>query len=205
MIGEFPDIEIVATTDGLDATVRSVKGHSPNVILYVVALPTTADAISEQIRTLADVSPDSAIVVLNASESATVARAALHAGAAGYILKSELPAVMSTALHRAAEGQHWVSPRVTSAITKLNREPAREELSPRQQTIVRSIAWGHTSKEIAVELNLSRRTIEASRADILQKLGVSSRASIVKYAIDRGLFDEDDAMAVPPPPIRGAR
>ena len=191
---------MVATTEGIDATLRSVKGHSPDVILFTVALPTTADEVHEQVGLLAGSSPESAIIILTASDSAAVARAALSAGAAGYILKSELPAALPEAIRRVAEGQPWVSPRISNAIMQLNRAPEQGELSSRQQTIVRSIAWGHTSKEIAVELNLSRRTIEASRADILHKLDLSSRASLVKYAIDHGLFDEDDAMVVPPPP-----
>lgn len=195
---------MVATTEGIDATLRSVKGHSPDVILFTVALPTTADEVHEQVGLLAGSSPESAIIILTASDSAAVARAALSAGAAGYILKSELPAALPEAIRRVAEGQPWVSPRISNAIMQLNRVPEQGELSSRQQTIVRSIAWGHTSKEIAVELNLSRRTIEASRADILHKLDLSSRASLVKYAIDHGLFDEDDAMIVPPPPPKQA-
>lgn len=195
---------MVATTEGIDATLRSVKGHSPDVILFTVALPTTADEVHEQVGLLAGSSPESAIIILTASDSAAVARSAISAGAAGYILKSELPAALPEAIRRVAEGQPWVSPRISNAIMQLNRVPEQGELSSRQQTIVRSIAWGHTSKEIAVELNLSRRTIEASRADILHKLDLSSRASLVKYAIDHGLFDEDDAMIVPPPPPKQA-
>jgi DNA-binding NarL/FixJ family response regulator len=204
MIVGVAGLEVVAAAEGIDATLRSVKGHSPDVILFALALPTNVDKVSEQVVLLAGSSPESAIIILTASDSAAVARAALSAGAAGYVLESEPPAVMPEAIRHVAEGQPWVSPRISNAITQLNRAPEKDELSARQQTIVRSIAWGHTSKEIAVELNLSRRTIEASRADILHKLDLSSRASLVKYAIDHDLFDENDEMSVPPAPPRQA-
>ena len=202
MINETEWIDAAAAPDDLAEALRYVKRVQPDVIVMATVLPTTTDAIKQQIRTLHDNSPNSGIVVLTASDSANVAEAAISAGAAGYVLKSEVAAVMPLAIQRVSEGQKWVSPRIKLALSKRGHEAMDLDLTSRQQTIVRSIAWGHTSKEIAVEMNLSRRTIEASRAEILNKLHIESRASIVKYAIDNGLFDQDDAIAVPPRAVR---
>jgi len=198
MINETEWIDAAAAPDDLAEALRYIKRVQPDVIVVATVLPTTTDATKQQIKTLDANSPRSGIVVLTASDSANVAEAAISAGAAGYVLESEVAAVMPLAIRRVSEGQQWVSPRIKLALAKRGHEEMDLDLTGRQQTIVRSIAWGHTSKEIAVEMNLSRRTIEASRAEILHKLHIESRASIVKYAIDNGLFDEDDAIAVPP-------
>lgn len=202
MINETEWIDAAAAPNDLAEALRYVKRVQPDVIVMATVLPTTVDVMKQQIRTLDHNSPRSGIVILTASDSANVAEAAISAGAAGYVLKSEVAAVMPLAIQRVSEGQQWVSPRIKLALAKRGHEAMDLDLASRQQTIVRSIAWGHTSKEIAVEMNLSRRTIEASRAEILHKLQIESRASIVKYAIDNGLFDEDDAIAVPPRALR---
>ncbi|MEI7626496.1 MAG: response regulator transcription factor [Actinomycetota bacterium] len=202
MINETEWIDAAAAPDDLAEALRYIKRVQPDVIVVATVLPTTTDATKQQIKTLDANSPRSGIVVLTASDSANVAEAAISAGAAGYVLESEVAAVMPLAIQRVSEGQQWVSPRIKLALAKRGHEEMDLDLTGRQQTIVRSIAWGHTSKEIAVEMNLSRRTIEASRAEILHKLHIESRASIVKYAIDNGLFDEDDAIAVPPRALR---
>ena len=195
------DVVVVAAPEDGDDTLRAVRGHGPDVIVYTVALPTSLEVVTLRIEQLKDASPDSAILILTASKSASVARAAIAAGALGYVLESELPADLPFAIGRVAAGQVWISPAVTMQIAKLDRDGAGIDLTARQQTIIRSISWGHTSKEIATSLSLSRRTIEASRAEILRKLNLSSRAGIVKYAVDCGLFDEADAMLVPPPAL----
>jgi DNA-binding NarL/FixJ family response regulator len=201
LLVEHADIAVVAAPAPGDDTISACRGHQPDVILLATALPIGVDAIKLRIEQIRDASPDSAILILTASPSATVARAALSAGAVGYLLESELPAELPVAIRRVAAGHLWVSAAVTMGIATLNRDVREDQLTSRQEVIIRSIAWGHTSKEIAVEMSLSRRTIEASRADILTKLDLTSRAGIVKFAVDSGLFDQADGMRVPPPAL----
>ena len=199
LLVENTDIEVVAAPASGEETLSACRGHQADVILFATALPIGVDPIKLGIEQLHDASPRSAILVLTASPSATLAQAALSAGALGYLLESELPAELAVATRRVAAGHLWVSTAMTMGIASLNRGGGEDHLTSRQEVIIRSIAWGHTSKEIAVEMNLSRRTIEASRADILTKLELDSRAGIVKYAVDSGLFDQADGMLVPPP------
>ena len=128
-------------------------------------------------------------MILTESESGMIARAALHAGAVAYMLKSDDPEDLLKAIRRAAENRPWISPAIAGAIARLNRDSFNSELTPRQQEVVRSIAWGYTSREIADEMHLSIRTIEAHRAKIFHKLGLASRAELVRFAYDNGLFD----------------
>jgi DNA-binding NarL/FixJ family response regulator len=199
LLVENADIEVVAAPASGEETLSACRGHQPDVILLATALPIGVDPIKLGIEKLRDASPRSAILVLTASPSATLAQAALGAGALGYLLESELPAELAVATRRVATGHLWVSTAMTMGIASLNRGGGEDHLTSRQEVIIRSIAWGHTSKEIALEMNLSRRTIEASRAEILTKLDLASRAGIVKFAVDSGLFDQADGMLVPPP------
>jgi len=199
LLVENAGVEVVAAPASGEETLSACRGHQADVILFATALPIGVDPIKLGIEQLRDASPRSAILVLTASPSATVAQAALSAGALGYLLESELPAELAVATRRVAAGNLWVSTAMTMGIAALNRGGTEDHLSSRQEVIIRSIAWGHTSKEIALEMNLSRRTIEASRADILKKLDLASRAGIVKFAVDSGLFDQADGMLVPPP------
>ena len=201
LLVENAGISVVAAPESGDETLSACRGHQPDVILFATALPIGVDQIKLGIGQLHDASPRSAILVLTASPSVTVARTALGAGALGYLLESELPAELAVATRRVAAGHLWVSTAMTMGIASLNRGGSEDHLSSRQEVIIRSIAWGHTSKEIAVEMNLSRRTIEASRAEILTKLDLASRAGIVKYAVDSGLFDQADGLLVPPPAL----
>ena len=198
MIDRNADLDVVASANDFTDALRLAKSHSPDVILFAVALPTGIVRLDEQITALVDSAPRSAVAVLTASCSAPVARAALQAGAAGYILESELPAAIPTAIRKLASAKQWVSPRVKDAVAALGRENAERTMSPQDQSIIRALSWGHTNKEIAAQMGLSQRTIEANRAKIMSKLGLSSRAGIVNYAVESGLFDEADAMTVPP-------
>ena len=189
LIAGSDDFEVVATTDSSDSAVRGAAGHHPDVIVYDPPPPLNADSVARVVERLVVASPTSAIMILTESESGMIARAALHAGAVAYMLKSDDPEDLLKAIRRAAENRPWISPAIAGAIARLNRDSFNSELTPRQQEVVRSIAWGYTSREIADEMHLSIRTIEAHRAKIFHKLGLASRAELVRFAYDNGLFD----------------
>ena len=190
LIEASDEFEVVSTTESSDAAVRGAMGHHPDVIVYDPPPPITAEAVALVVERLVVASPASAIMILTESDSPTLARAALLAGAVAYMLKSDNPDDLLKAMRRAAENRPWISPSVANAIAKLNRDSFHDELTSRQREIVRMIAWGHTSKEIGESLHLSIRTIEAHRAKIFRKLGLASRAELVRFAYDNGLFDD---------------
>jgi len=119
------------------------------------------------------------------------ARAALRAGALGYVLKDAADAELMSAVELAAEGRTYLNPELGA---KLASEPEEEDgrpdnLSPREAEVLTLIALGHTNGEIASSLFLSVRTVESHRAHIQQKVRLTTRAELVAYARAHGLMD----------------
>jgi two-component system response regulator NreC len=135
--------------------------------------------------------PETQIVVLTMQENPAFARAALRAGALGYVLKDAADDELVHAVELAADGRTYLNPELGA---KLASAPAESEgrpdnLSPRELEVLKLIALGHTNSEIASSLFLSVRTVESHRAHIQQKTSVTTRAELVAYARDHGLLD----------------
>ena len=140
-----------------------------------------------QLRTTA---PETQIVVLTMQENPAFARAALRAGALGYVLKDAADDELIHAVELAAEGRtylnHELGAKLASAPAESDGRP--DNLSPRELEVLRLITLGHTNTEIASSLFLSVRTVESHRAHIQQKTGATSRAELVAYARDHDLM-----------------
>ena len=119
------------------------------------------------------------------------ARQALRAGALGYVLKEAADAELVEAVRRAAAGQTYLNPRLGAALAAAPPLAAGRpgDLTEREIEVLRLIALGHTNADIAEQLYLSVRTVESHRAHIQQKLRCSSRAELVRYALDHGLLE----------------
>ena len=123
-------------------------------------------------------------------DDAASARGALQAGALAYVLKEAADTELSEAVHRAAKGETYVNPTLAAAIAKTPEAASGppDDLSEREAEILGLIALGHTNAEIGANLFLSVRTVETHRAHIQQKLGRTTRAELVRYALDNGLL-----------------
>jgi two-component system, NarL family, response regulator NreC len=184
------DLEVVSEAGTAEDAVRTVLGHKPSVLVLDLNMPgepTSLDAIPR----VRERSPDTAVVVLTMQEDTSFARHALRAGALGYVLKESADAELVDAVRRAAAGQTYLAPRLGAAIAATPEAPAGppDDLTPRELEVLRMIALGHTNAEIGAQLYLSVRTFESHRAHIQQKLRRSTRAELVRYAIDHGLLD----------------
>lgn len=179
-------VEVIAEAGELSTAIRHVNGHIPHVLVLDLELPNGSSI--ETIRRLRAQVPETEIVVSTAEESPLFAQQALGAGAIGFVLKPQADVELVPAIRGAVRGESYVSPRVAAGLQAVRRAAAGEGLSPRETEIVRLIALGHTSAEIATRLHLSRRTVETHRARIYRKLGVSTRAEIVRYALRHGLL-----------------
>jgi len=129
--------------------------------------------------------------VLTMQDDPAFARTALQAGALGYVLKDAADTELLTAVELAAEGSSYLNPELGA---KLAAAPAVGEgrpdnLSPREVEVLRLIALGHTNGEIATALFLSVRTVESHRAHIQEKVNLTTRAELVAYVRDHGLFE----------------
>jgi two-component system response regulator NreC len=141
---------------------------------------------------LAEEAAATRVVILTMQEDPRFARHALGAGAAAYVLKEAADAELVEAVRRAAAGEVYLHPRLGAQLAAAPPEPTGppDDLTEREVEILRLIALGHTNAEIGGELYLSVRTVESHRAHIQQKLRRSTRAELVRYALDHGLLDE---------------
>ena len=179
-------LEVVAEADDHASATRHVHGHRPQVLVLDMGLRDGSSI--EAIRTLSEQVPQTRIVVLTMEENPVFAQRALTAGASGYVAKDLADAELPQAIRAAAQGEEWVSPRVAARLDALHRTLTDNKLTQREVEVLRLIAFGHTSVEIARMLHLSPRTIETHRAHIHKKLGLASRAELVRYALRRGLI-----------------
>ena len=178
--------ELVAEASDLESARRYTRGHHPDVLVLDLNMPgrSSLDAIP-QIR---NESPETQIVVLTMQQEPAFARQALGAGALGYVLKEAADEELVEAIRRAAAGESYLNPRLGARIAAEPPPGATDDLSEREVDVLRLIALGHTNAEIAEQLFLSVRTVETHRSHIQQKLGLSSRAELVGYALERGLI-----------------
>ena len=180
------DLEVVAEATDHVATVRHLHSHEPDVL--VLDLRMTDGSGIETVRSLCARVPQTRIVVLTMSDDPSFAQRALAAGACAFVVKELADTELAWAVRAAAGGEEYVSPVVAARLDALHRALTDNKLSPREVEVLRLIALGHTSVEIAERLHLSPRTIETHRAHIHKKLALKTRAELVRYALRRGLI-----------------
>lgn len=181
------DMDVVAEAGEVEAAERFVLGHKPTVLVLDLNMP--GGSSLEAIPRVAEISPSTAVVVLTMQEDPAFAREALQAGARGYVPKQAAGTELVQAIRAAAGGGTWLNPDLGARMAATPEGPtgARVDLSDRELEVLRLIALGHTNSEIAQQLFLSVRTVETHRAHIQQKLGRSTRAELVRYALDNDL------------------
>jgi two-component system, NarL family, response regulator NreC len=184
-------LHVVAEAADVDGALRRVLGYKPDVLVLDLNMPGERPSL-EAIADIPERSPGTSVVVLTMQSDPAFARRALQAGAKAYVVKDSADAELIDAVRAAAAGQTYVAPRLGAALAAQPTAPAGppDDLSDRELEVLRLIALGHTNAEISAQLYLSVRTIESHRAHIQQKLRRSSRAELVRYALDRGLLDD---------------
>jgi two-component system response regulator NreC len=181
------DFEVVAIAGTAEDALRYVRGHKPDVLLLDLNMPGSRRSL-DIIPEVAEASAGTRVVVLTMQEDPAFARQALRAGATGYVLKEAADDELVHAVRVATQGQTYLHPRLGAALAAAPEGPP-DDLTEREVDVLRLIALGHTNGEIAEQLHLSIRTVETHRAHIQQKLRLSARAELVRYALERGLVN----------------
>jgi two-component system, NarL family, response regulator NreC len=179
-------ISVVDEASDLAAAIEHVHRIRPRVLVLDMDMPSGSTV--EAIRRLRTEVPWTEIVVLATEESAVAAEQLLAAGAVAFVFKDRAETELVEAVRCAAHGEEFVSPGVAIRLEVRRRTSESGLLSPREVEILRLIALGHTSAEVAAKLRLSRRTVETHRSRIFHKLGVKTRAELVRFALDRHLI-----------------
>jgi two-component system response regulator NreC len=182
------DFEVVAEAGDIAGARRYVRGHHPNVLVLDLNMPegSSLDAVPD-IRAEA---PDTQIVILTMQDEPAYARRALGAGALGYVLKDAADEELVEAVRRAAAGDPYLNPRLGARVAAEPTPGLPGGLTEREVEVLRMVALGHTNHEIAEQLFLSVRTVETHRAHIQQKLRLTSRAELVRYALEHQLLEQ---------------
>ena len=178
-------LDLISESPDLASATNTVLARAPRVL--VIDLKLTTGATTDEIRELRAQAPETEIVVLTMEQSPLAAQQAIDAGAIGFVLKDRADSELAAAIRCAARGEEFVSSRVAPGLEALRRAVG-DGLSPRETEVVRLIALGHTSAEIALMLHLSRRTVETQRSRIYSKLGLTNRAGLVQFALRRRLI-----------------
>jgi two-component system response regulator NreC len=184
------DMHVVAEAGDVPSALRYVRAHRPAVLILDLNMP--GEPSLPAIPAVSEASPDTKVVVLTMQNDPAFAREALRGGALGYVLKEAADAELVEAVRMAAQGRTYLHPELGA---RLAAEPPKPEgppddLTEREVEVLRLIALGHTNNEIAGQLYLSVRTVESHRAHIQQKLRLSTRAELVRYALDHQLIDK---------------
>ena len=188
-----PDIEVVGEAGDAQNAVFQTRATKPDVILMDVVMPgkTGIEAIPEVLHD----APEAKVLILSMQDDPRYVREAFKAGAVGYVLKEAADTELVAAVREVAGGGRYVHPtlgaRLVTADAEEQKRAAEDPLSDRERAVLRLLALGHTNQEIASQLFISVRTGETHRAHIMQKLRITTRAELVRYALTQGLLETD--------------
>ena len=189
-----PGIAVVGEAADAEEAVARTGELAPDVVLLDVVLPGRSGI--EALQDLLAASPGTKILVLSMQDDPAYVRKAFAGGASGYLVKEAADSELVQAIQEVAEGRRYLHPllgaRLAAAEADGTRPAQADPLSGREHQVLELLALGHTNQEIAKLLYISIRTAETHRARIMQKLGLTSRAEIVRYALRSGALGRAD-------------
>lgn len=186
-------VTVVAEADNGEQAVALAQALAPDVALLDITMP-SLNGLQAAERILAQ-SPPPRVVILSMHAAEEYVNRALALGVSGYLLKDAATLELQAALEAVSAGQTYLSPRITSQLLesrlKTGEGTARPGLTARQLEVLRLLALGKSVKEIAYDLQLSAKTVETYRAQIMERLDLHDLASLVRYAIRTGLVSAE--------------
>ena len=187
------DLEAVGEAGSAREAIFQARTLKPDLVLMDVVMPDGSGL--EAVPTLLHERPETKVLVLSMQDDPRYVREAFAVGASGYVLKEAADTELVAAIREVANGGRYVHPelgaRLVSAEAEAERRAERDPLSEREREVLRLLALGHTNQEIAQRLYISVRTAESHRAHIMQKLRLTTRAELVRYALSQGLLADE--------------
>jgi len=194
LVNAEPDMEVIGEAENGRTVLEQAKKLQPDIILMDISMPEVNGA--QATRQLKRIYPNIKVLALTAHEDNSYLRHMLEAGASGFLLKRAAADQLIQAIHVVSRDGCYVDPAYAGKVlsdfirpvSKASHE--RSELSEREAEVLRLTAWGYSNKEIAVRLAISVKTVETYKARLVEKLQLTSRAEIVRYAVRRGWLEE---------------
>jgi two-component system response regulator NreC len=185
------DMKVIGDAGSARDAVFEVRAGKPDVVLLDVVMPDESGI--EVLPRLLHEAPEAKVLMLSMQDDPSYVREAFAAGASGYVLKEAIDAEVVAAVRAVAAGTRYVDPalgaRMVAADAAAQAAVAADPLSDREHEVLKLLAVGHTNQEIAKQLFISVRTAETHRAHIMRKLNLSTRAELVRYAIEHGQLE----------------
>lgn len=197
LLESMPDVTVVGeASDGHEA-LRLIEQHRPDLVLMDLAMPGLSGL--EAVRLSRARFHEVPILVVSMHADEAYVHQALLAGAAGYLLKGSDREELETALRTICRGETYLTPAISrSVVAALTKKPdpsttraPLEMLTNRQQQVLRLVAEGSSTKQVAGKLGLSTKTVEAHRGAIMSRLGIHDLAGLVRFAIRAGLIAQE--------------
>jgi DNA-binding NarL/FixJ family response regulator len=196
LINSQTDMEVIAEAPNGSVAIKQSQKLSPDIVVMDVSMPELNGL--KATKQLRHVCPDVKILTLTRHTDGGYIQQLIRAGANGYVLKQSAPTELINAIRTVSEGKSYLDPTLTEKLmggyirqSTALREIGKIEITSREAEVVRLIAWGHSNKEIAAQMQVSVKTVEAHKANAMRKLGISNRIDIVRYAILQGWLEED--------------
>jgi two-component system response regulator NreC len=188
------EYEVVGEASSGSETLSLAERLQPDLILLDLSMPSLGGL--DALPALRKLVPSARILILTMHDDPQYLRQALKRGASGYVLKKAADAELLSAMRAVLRGEVYVHPSMTRILLEdmlpesksVDKTDAWDGLSEREQEVLKMVALGHTSAEIADQLNLSAKTVETYRARGMEKLGLRTRAALVKFALKEGLI-----------------
>jgi two-component system, NarL family, response regulator NreC len=186
------DVTVADEGGNAEEAIRLARLHKPDVVM-------PGQSGLDAVPAILEAAPKASVLVLSMQDDPSYVRQAFAAGASGYLLKEAADNELVAALREVAGGGRYVHPTLGArlAATEADAEAraAADPLSDREREVLRLLALGHTNQEIAKMLYISVRTAETHRAHIMQKLRLTTRAELVRYALHQGLLEAGEEPA----------
>jgi DNA-binding NarL/FixJ family response regulator len=190
LLGAMVDVQVIAEASSGEEALELAARDLPDVVLMDIAMKGITGL--EAAARLRERHPSVRVVILSMHSGEEYVLQALRAGAVGYLLKDAATGELELALRSVIRGESWLSPAVSRQVVegyvqRVGGEAAPDLLTARQREVLRLVAGGKSTKEIAFLLNLSVKTVETHRAQIMERLGIRDVAGLVRYALRTGL------------------
>jgi len=181
------EFDLLGTARNGEELVEATLRLKPDVILVDISMPVLNGF--DAVRRITEQGSEAKIIFLTMHDDATLLAEAFRCGASGYILKQAAGEELANAIREVADGKNYVSPLVTNRPAEpLTFHTQKTTITPRQREVLELISRGLTMKEIASQLNISTRTAESHKYEMMQTLGVETTAELIRYSLRLGLI-----------------
>lgn len=196
LLDDLDGVDVIAEADDGEQAITAIEDEAPDVVVTDIAMPGMNGL--ELTAYLARHFPAIRVIVLSMHSSGDYVVQALNAGASAYLLKNSAAEEMARALSAVTQGQTYLSSGVSHQLVDAyakqdTRPPALRSITPRQRQVLQRVAQGRSSKEIALELGISPRTVDTHRADLMERLGARDAIGMLREAARLGLITMDRA------------